>query len=306
MINKYNYYEISKIMSKIFTTLNVPVSTFDHKLIYEKCKKYISGQITNIEKKQLKLFRNNYIYKSFYDTYLYIFGLERIDEYRQSTFIFIMIDKNNRIAYLETISNDDIYFENNKQQTFRYKLIFDFLMKISLKLIHKIKNKYNLIHIETYNNNPYIKYKKENVYIIPLYLLLYGYNLYSYYGFIPINFVENNSQTTEYLLDYHKNIILNKSLLVKNIKNLKKYFKKYFKKEYKNKDNNIIHILEYIDRHQYMKLSTFLLYFIQKYYQKYGKKFIRIITKIINKTGITSLDSNISYYPLINKYYKKI
>lgn len=247
----------------------------------------------------------DFVFKLDKDKYNYMFSLHQMNNKEKPKCIHIMIDINDKMAYIQELSNDDLCFNNNQKKEFGKNATGSLLLKISIKLIEKIKDIYGLKYVQLKDNaQKFCGNKRIN--LSNMYMLLYGDTWYGDYGFIPIK--ENDFkkyENTNILLDYHRNKTLSSTILLNDVKNLKKYIEYSLKKHNRNKF--IDKFNEFIDNNQTMKLSTFLLKFLENY-DNNCYLFIDFYDKIIKDIGMKKFDQSVYIYPIdkqyvMNKFY---
>ena len=190
--------------------------------------------------------------------------------------IIIYIDKKNKTAYIETIGNNKGCVVIGKIEKGGGKK----LVKMALKLIKKIKNKYKLEYIYLADNANKTLFDNEgighNIKLSNLTFFTQGKAYYEKHGFIPINENMGVVSVDKNLLGMYKK---EKNILQKPISELKintNSILEGINKKYKKLLDNLIRNKNH-EKLKNVSVDTFLKYYINK------KEYIPIIDKLFSK-----------------------
>ncbi len=176
-------------------------------------------------------YKNNMVkFKSMLDDdrlNIYLSTLDNTDE----TCIFIIVDKSDKTAYIEGITNskENKCFDNpelNKGFT---------IMEITIKMLKKYKNKLNIKNIQLKDNSFIYCDNKIKIWLASLSQLQYNNTFYGRFGFVPLD--EEVFRKYDRTINILKNTLTNKLNLnsiileynkkIHNEINIMKYYIKY-------------------------------------------------------------------------------
>lgn len=187
--------------------------------------------------------------------------------------VSIIISKEDRNAEIHGISNYEKCIADTNTN------VGSFLLKLTIKMLKRIKNKFNIDTI-TLTDNSLKSCGKNNIILSKMLILLTGNTWYGKYGFRPFNPTTlklNKIQNDK----YEDNIKIMNKMTIKKAK-LLKYIKM-------TNDKNLIKIVERIlELEPNMLLSAFLSNFL-KNYDDNCKYFSMFYEKIYNDIGLYDL-----------------
>ena len=249
-----NIYYKNRTVTKYFKNL---------KVFTKKFKSQYGG--SNLK---IKYDNAEYIFEKNEDDNIYI--LYSADK-KENTCVTVIIDKELKNANISTIDSFDKCISNKDK-------VGTTLLKITLKMLEKYKNKFN-IEVITLSDQSYKKCNGKEIDMMTLSILTTGETWYGHYGFRPIIYKNNNAKLDKIENDkYNENIKIMNKLKIKDI-NLIKYFEKIksFTPEQLDYIKNII------KNDQEVLVKDFLKRFLQEFDKTcvYFYKFYRQLYKDI-------------------------
>ena len=146
--------------------------------------------------------------------------------------IVVIIHKEEHMVQIEGVSQHMMCYTKeqlDKLNKMKIKVSGELLMRLALKLITEIKDKYGIKYIVLQDNSHKIC-KNVNLELGLMYTLLNGITWYGKFGFAPAN-TNNNAVNESYLGIYKKNKQIMDSILVKDVGDLLvKYISEFDKK----------------------------------------------------------------------------
>ena len=238
--------------------------------------------------KDLTIEYNNesFIFTKLDDEYTTIISYILQAKNKEAECVVISIDKELKIASIDNISTDDL--QCTKQQI---TYIGTFLVELTIKLLKKYKNKFNITKILLSDHSSlYCNQIRKSISLADLYTLKYGITFYSKFGFVPFD-TESNKKLNK---KFNKNKEIIKNLKVKDSKLLY-----YLEKFQDKKKYNINKIINYVKENDNNLLSEIIIVLSSKEnFSMICEILNYIMPKIFNSNGLTSFN-NISFELII-------
>lgn len=275
----------------IFSQLKIkdPLSTIIHNYngytMTTDYNKYFAGKISNQKaggkiKDDIYLTYKNkkYLFAKTHDGDFLYYALHENENEDEPICIMIIVEKDINNCSIQTLSYNEKCF-NTKDQL-QFKSTGSDLLKIALKFIDKIKDKYNIKTITLTDNSKKYCTTKKQIRLGLMLTLLTGDTWYGKYGFRP------KEKTMQKAYEKNKKIIeelrLPKIPFFKNM--IEKILKTYYGKEKDVYDPIIETLEEYYSANK--RLFKFLSYFLA-HYEHLCETFFDFYEELARKIGIT-------------------
>jgi hypothetical protein len=223
---------------------------------------------------------NKFLFSRFNDGDYMYYALHENENLNNSTCIMIIIEKEIHNCSIQTLSYDDKCFE--KQITkYNNKYTGSDLLKLALKLIDKIKDRYKLKTITLQDNAQKYCGKNKKINLGMMLTLITGNTWYGKYGFLP------KEKDKRSLYDTNKKIV--ETTRMKDVPILKVMIEKALNKYYKNNKKIINSVMETYN--EYLKhdkrIKSFLSYLLE-YYEITCEMFYDFYEELYSKMNLTN------------------
>lgn len=205
--------------------------------------------------------------------------------------MMMFIPKKDNYIYLETIS----YYDNCSVPEMPKTKGGSLLLKLTLKYIDEIRDKYDLKYIQLRDTGNFTCHQiKKKTPICNLYMLTRGDTWYGKYGFTPFDPV-TKQPNYDVLVDYKLNQKLVKIIKVKHTQIYQYVKKASYKPQFKNFTNQIINKI--FDAYNERTIQDFFKDFINNYDERCDI-FNEIYKDVMSEIGMVDLYNKVYYRPL--------
>jgi hypothetical protein len=227
---------------------------------------FMTKQIGGGKKLKIKYNNYEYVYEAAMDDNYFVL-------YSQNDYecVAVMIDTENKIAEIHNIDNNSNCLAKTNMN------VGSLLLKLTIKMLQKYKNKLN-IQLIVLTDNSLKKCKNNNIIFSKMMILLTGNTWYGKYGFKPF---KNDTNKLDKILndDYDKNIDIINTITISKA-NIIKYIK------LTNKQSIIISVEKLVESNPNYLLKDFIKFFITDF-DKTCKYFGMFYEQLFKDIGLT-------------------